>query len=837
MNRLAIVLLLTGVVAGTAECGTLLRYSFTTNETGTIVAVNKANPGTWDATAGSYGIVADKKTVQWGTDAANMPKYDNGFHELAPFILEQSRDEGGDVVPAGGALKWDGVKVQGGLLVDQTTLFRPGLRTVAEDGTVEKHPFSIEAYVKLPPEAASRSNEMFPILQVGNDMKRGWIFSVFRGRPFFRWTWKNAEGALKCNDWSGLVPLATTDVPSLYDGRWHHVAVTFNDAGDQACARTYIDGCQVGAARATQTFGWSGLYYGEEGDDVPTVVGGHPFHTNRTYWGEIAELKVSEGQLADNRFCVAVPPGPVDADTAVMVRFGENAQNFGFATHPIAKFTCDSNSNTYYIAKNWDLQNAATNNVLQPRWWSYNDVTDGRTRPATGTGAPGSVIRAESTAFAAYDDGASLLWTSDKTNSDLINIPGASMISTNDFTIELYYKTTDPTYTGTQTILASQASFLGKLCIYQNKLLLRVINTEGKGLGDLTTSSTVNDGDWHHVAFTYRKDTGVIRYYSDYKLIGQKQGVLRSASGASVYFAVGGENRSSQLFKGSVDNLRITRRVLNVGEFLRASQFVSSKCLDVSFDTPDHPWASGQDASIVPDGEAFVSLNAPEGTELPTLVASRAGWVLDGENGPRIREGGKALRVDNGYVYWSQTPTMEREAWTFEFFSKMQGFRAASDTELFKLTYGNVVGNVSVCKVVFRRKDAYGGDRLILCSAPSTNDLNCAGSNVQAKICEVSLADILDNKWHHWAFTMEQQTDPSKCLKLVVLRDYEVLGQASVAGRVTFPQSGAGCSFSIGSWGDGIHATYDDVRVSPGVLSVDQLLRFEPQQGMMFLVR
>jgi len=810
---------------------TLVRYHFTTNETGTIVAVNRANPGTWDATAGSYGIVADKATVPWGTDVGNMPKYDNGFHEIAPNILEQTRDADGEIVPTGGALKWEGVKVQGGLLVDQTTPFRPGLRTIVNE--VEKyHPYSIEAYVKLPPEAATRTNEMFPIAMVGNDMKRGWIFSIYKGRPFFRWCWKKADGTVTANNHTGYQDLPTTDLPSLYDGRWHRVALTFVDAGSQACARTYIDGAQVGAQRVTlSTSGWNGLYYGEDGDDVPFVIGGHPYQNGRTYMGEIAELKITEGQLTDNRFQIAVPAGPVDADTAVMLQLGENASRFGYAAHHFTKFKTD-NTNYYYIARNWNLENAATNNVLQPRWFSYDDVTVERTRAATTEGAPGSVIRAESTAGVSFPDATSLTFAPNTDKADVINIPGAGNLATNDFTIEFFYKTTTTT---TRTILCSGAAFLSKLCVHNGQLLLRVVNEAGSTAGgDMTTTNKVNDGMWHHAAFTYRKDTGLVRFFSDYRFSGQKQVTLRAA--ATTFF-VGGVDRTSQVFDGSIDNLRITRRVLHVGEFLRASQFVSSKCLDVSFDTPDRPWASGQDASIVPDGEAFVSLNAPEGTEPPTLVASRAGWVLDGENGPRIREGGQALRVDNGYVYWSQTPTMEREAWTFEFFSKMQGVRAASDTELFKLTYGNVVGNVSVCKVVFRRKDAYGGDRLILFSAPSTNDLNCAGSNTQVKICEVTLADILDSKWHHWAFTMEQQNAPSKCLKLVVLRDYEVLGQASVAGRVTFPQSGAGCSFSIGSWGDGIHATYDDVRVSPGVLSVDQLLRFEPKQGLTLLVR
>ena len=69
---------------------------------------------------------------------------------------------------------------------------------------------------------------MFPIAQFGRDQTEGWILSVYQGYLFSRFTYKNtsdngyAQQHLTENNY-----YKDSGFPSLYDGKWHHVAMVF----------------------------------------------------------------------------------------------------------------------------------------------------------------------------------------------------------------------------------------------------------------------------------------------------------------------------------------------------------------------------------------------------------------------------------------------------------------------------------------------------------------------------------------------------------------------------------------------------------------------------------
>lgn len=868
MNKLLVGSLVVAALAGSAEAKVLIRYSFAnvTNENGQVVVTNTAPDylGKYTATVRSYDEKWDDNAkISWGATAAHMPVYSGDITNLCPHVDVQAGDTKQDHEMVGGALKWERDGMLGGLVIDDADEpLRLGVRTAANNN---KPQFTIEALIRIPAEAASRSDQMLPILQIGNDKKRGFLFGVYMGRPFFRPCWTTKDGKTMSdggNDgFRGLGNFFTlgTEIATLCDGRWHQIALTYLDSSAQSCARAFVDGAYVGANRwVDKTHSFNGFYYGNEGDNVPVIIGGQPYYdTTRTFWGEIAEIRITDTQITENRFIVPGAAGPVDDDTAVMLRFGENVtEGFGFEKFGVYLFKHDKDWNTY-VSWNWNLRNAAYKNALHPRWYTYDaDATNAlQTSQMTTEGAAGTVLRADPMAAESFDDGHALGFAPRTYNSkeycDIINIPDVWRLPEEDFTIELFAKTTS---TVTRTFLSTPTGFLNKLCIHENKFLLRLHNKQGVSMGSLLTPETMNDGQWHQIAIVHRRlgDDGtnsVTRFYVDYKLIGQKVGALRFNSSRCF---IGGCERDDQPFDGSVDNLRITRRALQVGEFLSARDFVSSKCLDATFDDEESPYASGQDPDLVPDAR-----HVEEAGEV-TLVNSRRGWVHEGpvETTERLREGGKAVKINGTYLAWKHTPTMERNALTFEFFAKFTHSHATDDTSLFRLTFGDAISNANACMATFRPASSDQPDRLVFQSATSSNEQNIGSTTSHVKICDMARETIFDSKWHHWAFAFEQVDTPTgdegatkRQVRLTVYRDYEKIagpgadGATYINGALTFPKSGSGCSFILGQiQGSGeenyVTATYDDVRVSPGILPVEKFLRFEKEpRGMKILVR
>lgn len=718
--------------AMTAEAKVLIRYKFenTVNADGQLIVKNLAAgmDGKYDAKTVSYVKPTSSDSTAmptWGTDAANMPTYSEGFKASAPHMIVQSGDGAQDHEPSGGALKWDGQQIMGGLLIDDSsTPLRLGERTAAN----QTPKFTIEAMVRLDPAAANRSDAMFPIMQVGHDMHRGFIFSINGGRPFFRPCWNKSSGGTSSDGGSygygGFAKIPTNETfPTLCDGRWHHIALTYNDVGNQACARVFIDGSYAGANRwnpgDSKAKDFAGLFYGAKGAAVPVIIGAQPFgnpntdQPTRTFWGEIAEIRITDSQITENRFIVPGATGPVDDDTAVMIRFGENVtEGFGFEKQGVYRLYHDNGWNTF-APKNWGVRNAAYKNALQPRWYAYEATAEDTVRegPQTANDAPGEVVRADLTTVESFADGTSLAFVPHVYNGvnvgDCINVPEAYKLPEGgDFTVEISFKSTA---TDTKTLLGMPKNgFLSKLCVHNGGLLCRLYNSKGNNMGDMSASNA-NDGKWHHAAIVYRKHAtptnSVTRYYFDSKLVAQRVGELRVLESS---FLIGGYERNDQPFSGSVDNFRITRRALEVGEFLSAAPDadVTKNCFEATFDDEAHPYAAGRVG--VEDGTSSPASSSV--AESVRIVKSRQGFVHDGEvdgEATRIRACGKAVEVTDSYIHWKGLPMMERDVLTIEFFARMSNANKSGEFSLVRLVATDDPTEKPLCGVNFAFPNQY----------------------------------------------------------------------------------------------------------------------------------
>ena len=353
---------------------------------------------------------------------------------------------------------------------------------------------------------------------------------------------------------------------------------------------------------------------------------------------------------------------------------------------------------------------------------------------------------------------------------------------------------------------------------------------------DITSGSSIADGKWHHVAYTYDKAAAKVRHYLDYKLIGSQNKQLyvsQNATENDKRCFIGAQYRDftsgtsgSQAFRGKIDAVRITRRVLTTGEFLSTRS--AESLMTMTFDDEDAPYAVGQEGGIAPDAGLAGAFGDGEA---PVIVDSRRGYyVLDGENGTNKVECGKAVRFAGSTLYWKNATLLERKALTVEFFARFTDF--GNLASLLRCVRTDAVNGTPVW--VFWKT---GGGDLQFSSFPVKSD----GTNTTQlnKTIQTNFlpAGGMDTAWHHWALTVDS-TD-GEHIYAKVYKDYEQLGStATIEGRLDVPPlSGNRVGLSLGANGK-VYGTFDQIRVSAGILPVDKFMRHvKADTGMLLILK
>ena len=779
--------------------------------------VNAANPGTCDGYLTTGTQPGTDGT--WPANAANMPIVTNSFPQALPRVIDQLT---GTVTNSGKALLWNGTAVKGGVVVPY------------EDakGLLELEKFTIEAFVRLPPEAASRTaNQMFPIVHFGSDANRGFMFSVWdnsmsKGYLFFR------ENGTAWDVWKQHA----AHMPGLYDGRWHHVAVAFDGyaTAKKASMYLYVDGRKY-AGFSNQTWnGWDAVKTNKD----PLVIGRHQGQDSRTFMGEIAEVRISDTLLVDNQFLVPLTdrPGLVDDDTALMLTF-DTAQNtgYGFAAQHVVPCINSGKTNYTWAARNWNLLNAAVRAPLVPRWYPLDtigreDYLSETLRPLQDDAAvPGEGLYGSAFGTTADAEGASLrIRTDGGNNADVLNVPGASALAADSLTVELFFKT-EIADDNTDTLV--YGGFI-KWCIYQGKLLARTFQNPGQnsGSGNVQHQTTmkVNDGAWHHAAYVFDKASGVVSHYLDYKLQGRYKAT--PYLDGSLSFLIGGERRDYQAFAGNIDDVRITRRALRPWEFLTTHAAGTNLVMDAALESD---YSTGVDAAIAPAGTAGTLIaNETSGEAvLPEIVKTREGFVtLDGEVCQETRASGHALRLDGGYVKWPYNRLLDRQDLTVEFFARFDKLEHSAN--LVRLSDGTDWGTNPPWTLWY---GIYSGVPDVRVTANTTTN---GGISVTSASVFFHQGAEDDGKWHHWAMTTEADATGSNTV-FTLYKDYVQHGNVvTVAGLLRFPSNGV--NLSVG--GTGVHGAYihglvNNLRISPGVLPTSAFMRYIPKAGTWIIVR
>lgn len=779
--------------------------------------VNAANPGTCDGYLTTGTQPGTDGT--WPANAANMPIVTNSFPQALPRVIDQLT---GAVTNSGKALLWNGTAVKGGVVVPY------------EDakGLLELEKFTIEAFVRLPPEAASRTtNQMFPIVHFGSDANRGFMFSVWdnsmsKGYLFFR------ENGTAWDVWKQHA----AHMPGLYDGRWHHVAVAFDGYATtkKASMYLYVDGRKY-AGFSNQTWnGWDAVKTNKD----PLVIGRHQGQDSRTFMGEIAEVRISDTLLENDQFLVPLVDRPAltDDDTALMLTFDTaKSTGYGFAAQHVVPCINSGKTNYTWTARNWNLLNAAVRAPLVPRWYPLDtigrvDYLSETLRPLQDDAAvPGEGLYGSAFGAAADAEGASMrIRTDGGNNADVLNVPGASALAADSLTVELFFKT-EIADDNTDTLV--YGGFI-KWCIYQGKLLARTFQNPGQNSGPGSvqhqTTMKVNDGAWHHAAYVYDKASGVVSHYLDYKLQGRYKAT--PYLDGSLSFIIGGESRAYQAFAGNIDDVRITRRALRPWEFLTTHAAGTNLVMDAALESD---YSTGVDAAIAPTGTAGTLIaNETSGEAvLPEIVKTREGFVtLDGEVCQETRASGHALRLDGGYVKWPYNRLLDRQDLTVEFFARFDKLEHSAN--LVRLSDGTDWGTNPPWTLWY---GIYSGVPDVRVTANTTTN---GGISVTSASVLFHEGAEDDGKWHHWAMTTEADATGSNTV-FTLYKDYVQHGNAlTVAGLLRFPFNGT--NLSVG--GTGVHGAYihglvNNLRISPGVLPPSAFMRYIPKAGTWIIVR
>jgi hypothetical protein len=824
------VLLLLAFVTPVLEARTLIWYSFnegavgeTTTLPGEKTIVNAAETGdvyngrVWTCTAkggtGWYGYTATSDYV--GTYA---PAFPDGVRVIDP--------QSGVSFTNNRSLYLDCEKSDG--------YGKSPLITVDADTSLNVSNFTVECFVKFD---APVSGTWRTIAMRARDQVNGadvWAIRVSNdGRLNVRTSYHENNVYRE---------VAGLEAGNVLDGKWHHVALVVNS--DAKKMLLYQDYNLVGS----ETFGNDWVPYA--GTD-PIVLGNTP-HANYGTLGDawIDEFRFSDDVLTPNQFLrfSMRPPSYVDEDTVVYLTFDYYSW-FGNDTDVLT-------SSSSYALYNEAYGPAATNAYLYcqiggARYGEESVPGKGNVRnPFWSTEAINQGAVHFKTNAAPMKSGALLI-------SDVNR-----RITSGSFTIEGFfqwraYPTASHYFmmehsTNGQAIGFTMSDNRAKKTIGMVKMHVKA-GPEAKDYASEFTKDLV-DARWHHLAMTYDQDTETVRFYCDYNCIGAYSNIgelrvlpVSGSNGGNTYennLMIGtayGMWHAYQMNDGLIDEVRITARALEPGEFLlRGGQPDAS--------SPTLTWLSFEEDSLVPEpaGEwrTWTSTKSNGHSFTAGALSENGARVLvcDGR-GTILREANqRSLSMPLGwYVRYMKDPMIEgidTPAFTIEFFAK--------GTDSWK--YGSMV------EVRGRRQDVVLNPETVA----NNNDVDVDKTYSSRCVCAIQTAFtniyfrtqagtekshnnamtgdsgdleiVKDGKWHHIAATFETVNQNYTSVKFYY--DYRLVAENSRFWGA-LRRKLIDTEVRVGG---AIKGEIDEVRISRGALAVEDFLRLRCQ-GFQIILR
>lgn len=586
-------------------------------------------------------------------------------------------------------------------------------------------------------------------------------------------------------------------------GVWHHAAFTFDAAGK---ATLWLD---YESVKSTKYAG-----HRLETGSSQFSIGCDPSVGNRTFPGEIDEVRISDRALAPSQFLRVKPVVEgLDPDTVFY-------QPFDYDEGPMPITAMDIN--------------AATNAGALVAKFEYLDFTN--SVPQVSPDVPGTTgqLRQNLWAPANVNGGSMYSVTSevDKATSTRVYDPNYT-IYRGSFTAEMFFKG------DTNKVLSSGSALT--LMWGQLKVLLGATGTTRArayvnryGYTPATEiygdSMRLFDGKWHHAAIVYDYAPSNFTYYVDYAPVGSVTARLYEGNdGYNHVFYFGRQvdnDNGPQFFPGWQDSLRIVRRALKPYEFLTTHE-VSARSDTLAHIDFDSDFSVKPFPLLAPAGTG-ASLPGTSGEEarIDTTKKMQRIW-LDGIAKTDVKKDLGSVRMDSSQVQFPNNSLLERPEFTIELFACLQSApsgtpqfyrlnrapRSWNHNSSWALQFDASTRRLKV-HVYMKRFDG------------TFNDMTPDFSGASGKKVPI------DGRWHHYALTSKLVDGTNTMLTAYI--DYEPVGSpVTVEGVFYYPP--AGTCLSVGA-ASPITGWLNEFRFSDGVLPVTSFMQAEPQ-GCTIIVR
>ena len=564
-------------------------------------------------------------------------------------------------------------------------------------------------------------------------------------------------------------------------GTWHHVAFTMDN--DAKKAQLFVDYKLIGSVNLV----------GDCSKSAKEYVLGHAKAPNwGAYEGCIDEFRISDRVLAPSEFLAVTGDGPalMLPETVVYQRFRAFPEFFG------------DGSGLTNSARTVMNEATGSGSLGQPTFTTYGDgffPIDDVPVSNVLTGKVGNALSANRTALACRSNATS---REDRGNNGTLcsSCPcwkftdAGAAVSTGDMTAEMFFRTTNVTYStyffclGRPAYTVSARGGNGGITVN----------------GTLVVSESISDGRWHHLALV-ADATGTAQLYLDYVPRGNP--VARGSGSYEACIGVGGYGSYNfvTFFDVDFDDVRITRKKLAVDEFLHfatTDDVIANWNLDQT--TPDFAqrWIDHWIASSwTPNSGATATYDQSDkpGAEVADgLFAERTGNVS------ALHVAGGSNKTGSGYytLSGSAIASLPSDDFTVEFEAKFPeddyvnytGDAAYIVTHPFKDT------TTPVWQIGFR---------------PSGGRLGFATGYTNFATCEPN--EWMDGEWHHFAIVHDSVRN-----ELRAYLDHALVGTKTGASLPSEALDklylGAGSAYSW-YWTFGVHSWWiDNFRITKKAL-------------------
>ncbi len=649
------------------------------------------------------------------------------------------------------------------------------------------------------------------------------------------------ELQLETRDATGAAPDAEksiskglrSSVSGLTDGKWHHVAFTY----DGATVRLFVDYVERASMPWTNAIDYNGECKGR------LCIGGNDMANYGHWQGYIDEVRISSEALGPEKFLRVggVDTHASDADTAVYLPFDSfefsRDRFFGPEFRPILhNAACSTNANLVSLS----LSTIAAG--IYPRLDTGAAAVVSNKLHA-GIFAREPVFNAGCWTFtnnlqgAAYEGKSRFILIDDYSRNGMRHL-----ISSGDFTAEFFLKV-PKTPARISRILCENAGSKGAgslvVSVDESSLrchLLPAVQFERYEAGAIEAASGIDFkvpvkrivGGWHHVALAVDRARRSAKFYLDGEIVGSAADFELASSVSSkpghdtlkIGDGYGGNNVNA--FENlSIDEFRITRRALSPQAFLTAGGPVDHAEIETT-----RAWMRFEGGlGVGPDAAEAGGGRAPETVSFSTDVPGRR--ILCRDDGYVSERNESSLSFSaSGRALFGRNILLERgmTSQTVEFF--MKGTRGAAVAwAYFVRLYSNdtaaEIGGERTWSIGY--KDAEGHIYVLMDNGPRRSDWQTFYPDDG-----VSLAD---GRWHHVAVTFEPDGKGNTLCNVYV--DYRRFGETKTFNGLM--GAGAIPGRSCMAMGNNFNGLIDEVRISKGVLRMGEMMCAE-KPGMTIIL-